>query len=102
SGRKVDDFVAFADIEGSTGDFLNEISRRHLEAAPNVEVFRLRCEARAFLVQEGEMDLHEAVDGLQASAAHLGLIEQIGQDTVQAIMAETFAGVSAILPEIDT
>jgi hypothetical protein len=28
SGRKVDNFLGLADVEGSTGDFLTEISRR--------------------------------------------------------------------------
>jgi hypothetical protein len=38
-------------------------------------------------------DLHEAVDTLQADAEASGLVEQIGQDAVQTIMAKAFAAV---------
>jgi hypothetical protein len=58
------------------------------EAAAKV-VFRLRCEARAILVAEGEMDLHDAVDGLQEAAVAYSLVET-DQDAVQEIMAEAF------------
>jgi hypothetical protein len=54
------------------------------------EVFRARCEARALLYVAGELDLHEAVDVLQAHAIASGLVPQIGQDAVQAIMAAAF------------
>jgi hypothetical protein len=67
-------------------------SHVHLEAVPNVEVFRLRCEVRAFLVAEGEMDLIEAVDGLQAAAIEYGLVDYLGQDAVQVTMADAFWG----------
>jgi hypothetical protein len=59
-----------------------------------IEVFRLRCEARAMLVIEGEMDLIEAIDGLQAAAVQYGLVADIGQDVVQAIMAAAFERIS--------
>jgi hypothetical protein len=62
-------------------------------------VFTLRCWARARLFAEGEIDLHEAVDQLQANAVRTGLVKQIGQDAVQAIMAETFAAVREDLPK---
>jgi hypothetical protein len=77
------------------------LAQVNLEAVSNVEVFSLRCEVRAFLVAEGEIDLHKAVDGLQASGVRLGLLEEIGQDAVQAIMAKTFAEARAVLPEVD-
>lgn len=60
---------------------------------PAVDAFRLRCEARAILVAEGAMDFHEAVDGLQAAAVAYGLIDDIGQDEVQKLLAEAFATV---------
>jgi hypothetical protein len=59
-------------------------------AAP-VEVFVARSEARACLVREGDLDLHEAVDVLQAAAVQTGLVGALGQDAVQAIMARAFA-----------
>ena len=58
--------------------------------APALDVFRLRCECRVTLVDACLMNLAEAVDGLQAAAVRYGLIKEIGQDHVQAIMAEAF------------
>jgi hypothetical protein len=46
---------------------------------------------RALLVREGRMDLHEAVDGLQQIAKQFGLIRQLGQNAVQAVIAAPFA-----------
>jgi hypothetical protein len=60
-----------------------------------VDCFRARCEARAWLVEAGELHLHEAVDGLQADAVAGGLVEAIGQDAVQAIMAAAFGQATA-------
>ncbi len=57
------------------------------------DVFRDRCEARATLVAEGEMDFQEAIDGLQAAAVEYGLVAKLGQDAVQAAMAAAFAKV---------
>jgi hypothetical protein len=57
-----------------------------------VAVFEARCEARAYLVAAGELDLIEAVDALQSAAAG-GLVEQIGPDAVQKIMARAFQAV---------
>jgi hypothetical protein len=58
-----------------------------------VAVFRARCEARAMLVDVGMLGLHEAVDELQRDAKRDGLVERIGQDGVQAIMAAAFEAV---------
>jgi len=55
-----------------------------------VLAFTARCEARALLVATGDLDLHEAVDGLQAAAVASGLVAALGQDSVQAIMADAF------------
>ena len=57
------------------------------------EVFALRCWARARLYAEGELELAEAVDALQAAAEAYGLVADIGQDAVQAILAAAFAKV---------
>jgi hypothetical protein len=58
---------------------------------PALDIFIARCEARAKLWQVGELSLHDAVDALQAAAVRSGLVTEIGQDHVQAIMAEAFA-----------
>jgi len=58
-----------------------------------LEVFVARAEARACLCREGDLDLHEAVDGLQDAAVQTGLVDALGQDAVQAIMATAFAAV---------
>jgi hypothetical protein len=58
-----------------------------------IEVFRVRAEARAILFAGGEMALHEAVDPLQDAAVESGLVDLIGQDGVQRLLAEAFRGV---------
>jgi hypothetical protein len=65
-------------------------------SVPAVDVFQLRCEARAFLCAACVYDLHEAVDVLQADAERTGLVDEIGQDAVQRLMADTFASVPRI------
>jgi hypothetical protein len=55
-----------------------------------VVVFALRCWARAALVQAGEIDLQEAVDVLQVDAECDGLVDQLGVDCIQGIMAGAF------------
>ena len=67
---------------------------RHTIADP-VEAFKLRCWARAKLYANGEFDLIEAVDALQAFAIKLGLVAEFGQDAVQAMMAAAFTPVRA-------
>lgn len=49
-----------------------------------------RASARAYLWAIGEYELSEAIDVLQAHAVRDGLIDQIGQDAVQAILADAF------------
>jgi hypothetical protein len=58
-----------------------------------LDVLRERAEARALLVAEGEMDFLDAVDGLQAAAVAYGLVDGVGQDEVQTIIAAAFARV---------
>ncbi len=53
-------------------------------------VFELRAWARAQLWAAGEIDLPDAVDALQAHAARAGLVETLGADRVQEIMAIAF------------
>jgi hypothetical protein len=59
-------------------------------ATSALDVFRARCEARAILVREGEMGFLDAVDGLQNAAVAYGLVDAIGQDAVQQIIANAF------------
>lgn len=46
---------------------------------------------------EGWIDLHTAVDNLQRLAELWGLIEDVGQDRIQEIMAAPFARVRAAM-----
>jgi hypothetical protein len=55
--------------------------------------FQARAEARAILFRVGELDLHAAVDQLQADAEANGLITEVGQDKIQEILARAFSGV---------
>jgi hypothetical protein len=59
-------------------------------AAATLDVFRLRGWAGANLVEHGMMPLQEAVDGLQDMAVSTGLVDLLGQDAVQSIMAKAF------------
>ena len=63
------------------------------DRADPLAAFELRCWARAKLVAEGELSMSEAVDELQAAALRDGLIDKLGQDAVQQIMAREFAEV---------
>lgn len=65
------------------------------------EVFRALCESRAYRWREGGIAaehggdnwIGHAVDPLQAWAERTGLVQLIGQDRVQEIMAEAFVAV---------
>lgn len=59
--------------------------------ADPLEVFIARCDARAWLFDAAGFDLHEAVDVLQEAAVATGLVDRLGQDEVQRIIAEAFA-----------
>jgi hypothetical protein len=56
-------------------------------------IFIARAEARAILYAACVMDLHEAVDVLHSAAEASGLVDELGQDGVQAIIAEAFEAV---------
>ena len=53
-----------------------------------------RAEARALLYAAFEFDLPEAVDSLQSYAVESGLVDEIGQDAVQTILAAAFSKVN--------
>ena len=61
----------------------------------SLDMFWARCEARARLYSIGEMDLHEAVDGLQEHAERHGVIAELGQDAAQSILSEAFRRATA-------
>ena len=63
-----------------------------------VDVFLERAEARAYLWSIGDLGLHEAVDVLQADAERDGLVECIGQDGVQEIIAAAFRSFRDVAP----
>jgi hypothetical protein len=71
----------------------SSVAARKVRLADPLEVFIARCEARAHLVMTGDLELQEAVDGLQAGAIKLGLVEKLGQDAVQALMADAFGAI---------
>ena len=57
-----------------------------------LDVFRERAEAKAYLVEIGDLAFLDAVDALQADAEFDGLIDQFGQEAIQQIMALAFGG----------
>jgi len=61
-----------------------------IKKADLLDCFTARADARAYLWSIGEYELVEAVDALQAAAERDGLIDRIGQDAVQALLAEAF------------
>ena len=67
--------------------------REEIRCANPIEVFTARCQARAFLFNAGELELHEAVDVLQDAAERTGLVARLGQDAVQAMMAYAFQAI---------
>jgi len=71
-------------------DAVENSQRAGKRLANPLEVFAARCQARAQLWCAGEFELRDAVDALQAAAIKLGLIQKLGQDAVQRIMAEPF------------
>jgi hypothetical protein len=63
-----------------------------LPTAPTqIDVLELRAWARAYLWSIGELELHDAVDKLQHDAERDGLVDAIGRDQVQRIIAAAFA-----------
>jgi hypothetical protein len=56
----------------------------------NSKIFTALCSARATLCLAGELGLPEAVDFLQEWAVKNGLVDAVGQDAVQQLMADAF------------
>jgi hypothetical protein len=55
-----------------------------------LDCLSVRADARAYLWSIGEYELSDAVDALQFAAVRDGLIARIGQDAVQALIADAF------------
>jgi hypothetical protein len=55
--------------------------------------FVARAEARALLFRCCEFSLHEAVDPLRQAALDDGLIDEVGEDAIQHILANAFRAV---------
>jgi hypothetical protein len=68
---------------------------------PAVGVLELRAETRAFLWSVCQMEMDEAVDALQAYAERSGLLDQIGQDAVQAIIAAPFGHYRKLIEPVE-
>jgi hypothetical protein len=56
-----------------------------------LDAFLERAWARAYLYSIGDLTLHEAVDKLRHDAERNGLIELVGVDNIQKILADAFA-----------
>jgi hypothetical protein len=66
------------------------VAESKIKRADPSKAFRLRCWARGYLARNYMLDLHAAVDVLQADAERQGLIAQYGQDLIQQWIAEGF------------
>ncbi len=72
---------------------MTALAIKEARAVDPVEVFELRAWARAKLYAEGLLDLHTAVDVLQDAAERDGLVDELGQDKIQSILAREFGAV---------
>src|SRR5262245_24937136 len=63
-----------------------------------IAVLTARAEARAILWASGQMDLHTAVDELWRDAERDGLVDKLGADKLQQLLADAFAPVRDDLP----
>src|SRR4051812_17522484 len=89
-GKPALDVDRFAGEIDTSTTLTESLAQRPIERHRALEVFEARCDARALLWREGMIDLHTAVDELQDAAEKRGLVQDLGQDTVQAIMGNAF------------
>jgi hypothetical protein len=66
---------------------------RNYPPPDNTRIFAALCSARATLYAAGELGLQEAVDFLQEWAVKSALVDAVGQDAVQTMMADAFMAV---------
>jgi hypothetical protein len=69
---------------------MTAVAIKHTTAPSPLDVLELRAWARAYLYSIGELTLHQAVDVLQRDAQRDGLVDELGQDAVQQILADAF------------
>ena len=69
---------------------VRQTSTEEVNCIQPADLFRARCEARALLYTAGELPYTRPSTDLQAAAIASGLVTEIGQDAVQALMAEAF------------
>lgn len=68
---------------------MSAVAQRRGAASP-LDVLSLRAEALAYLVSIGEVQLTDSVDRLQFDAERTGVVDAIGQDAVQQLLADVF------------
>jgi hypothetical protein len=68
-----------------------EIAKQKRGAAAQLELFAIRCLDLADRVAENRMAFLDAVDLAHEAAAWAGLVDDLGDDVVQATMAAAFA-----------
>src|SRR5262249_720528 len=83
------------------GGAMTSAARKPAAAPSALDKFVARCEAHPMRYAAGELSLHDAVDGLQDYATALGLVIELGQDAVQAIMVDAFAPPRSDVPRDD-
>ena len=75
------------------------IDRATRTAPSPLDVLELRAWARAYLWSIGEINtIPTALDPLQDFAERSGLVEELGQDRVQQILADAFAPFRKVAP----
>jgi hypothetical protein len=70
--------------------------------ADPIEVYGALCRSRSYRYVTGELTLHESVDYLQAAATKLALVDTIGQDAVQEIIAAVFGPIREARKRVET
>jgi hypothetical protein len=69
---------------------MNAAAPKSAPAPSALETFIARCEAHARRYAAGEIELLDAVDALQNYATAFGLVDELGQDEAQRIIADAF------------
>jgi hypothetical protein len=69
----------------------DRLAKRKRRAAAQLELFARRCLDLADAVAENRMAFLDAVDLAHEAAAWAGLVDDLGDDVVQATMAAAFA-----------
>jgi hypothetical protein len=70
--------------------------RAEATLVPSLVGLEMRAETRAYLWWKYQIEIHEAVDPLQEFAEQSGLVDEIGQEAVQTVIAAPFKRLRAI------